>query len=893
MYFYNYRFRLPDDIQFSDPEQTSMRIDQMLNASRNLGLVRIAIDLTSPNKSISLLCKSQNAHAIESAVTQILLTQEITLCSDMEEEALWFEEEGAHNGQVFQAESIHTGGIKKKRKKIPHRFSHAPYAHSHSHSTSHEHSHEHSHGHSHEHSHEHSHGHSHEHSHGHSHGHENHWVKAALGLIWGVALLVLAIGSFNIPLLAYYAITGLTTLMTLYLGYTVYQSAWYALLEKKWDTTTLYTISTLTIVAVSIASLFIPGLPMMFEAAPLVLGFWHLGEGIEHTLIDKITRKLDVRDCVDPLVLLKGKPDIEISVKHLIPNDIILVKKGRVIPVDGVLTTEALLYTTRIDGSPELKRFKAGDEVKAGMRLADHIPSLEMRVTKTYQNSYLSLLAENIDKANEEKAPVEIFADKVLKYFIPGLLGIALLSGIIIGSVFNPALAIQCVVSVLVSACPCALSLITPLAVKIGMQKASENGIIFRNGKALQAAANIDTVVFDLNGTLTQGNVTVEALTIDDKKFLSRVALLEGQADHPLAKIIKSYIEDQGIIADEQSEITSVDQRHHSGIKGVIKGETFMIGNKDMLAANGVMQINAPYNNPENGSIYIVREKNVIGQISLIDPLREDAIATVNELKRLGKTVHICTGADRETAEKYAKLLGISKKNIFANTVGVVTRTGEISKESYIEQLKHDGYKVAMVGDAANDLTAIRHSNLGIAVQSKIGDDITQQYAGIVVQQGRLFSIATAFDIAAKTTKNIAQNFCVSLTYNSTITLVAAGLFVALGFALNPALGVALMVLESAIVLLNLYRFKEQEIVTSTSNSNSAGVDEVSEDTTFDLLNVLGYRPQPKSNLDSAGAEPFTMGYQKNPLFTPRSKEKNYSFSVNDVTSCDATCQIF
>lgn len=714
-------------------------------------------------------------------------------------------------------------------------------------------------------------------------------------------MLVLAVGSFNIPLLVYYALTGLTTLMTLYLGYTVYQSSWYALLEKKWDTTTLYTISTLTIVAVSIASMFIPGLPMMFEAAPLVLGFWHLGEGIEHTLIGKITKKLDVRDCVDPLVQLKSS-NAEISVKHLIPNDIILVKQGRVIPVDGVLTTDALLYTTRIDGSPELKRFKSGDAVKAGMRLADHIPSLEMRVTKTYQNSYLSLLAENINKADEEKAPVEVFANTVLKYFIPGLLGIALLSGIIIGSVFNPALAIQCVISVLVSACPCALSLITPLAVKIGMQKASENGIIFKNGKALQAAADIDTVVFDLNGTLTQGNVQVVQFKIDDEKLWNRVALLESKSEHPIAEIIKNHIESRGFIADDQLDIT-VDKEnpHHSGIKAVIKGkkgeeitgETFIIGNKDMLAANHITDF-GNYNNPEDGSIYIVRERKVVGQIALMDPLREDAIATVNKLKRLGKTVHICTGADRETAEKYAKILGISKKNIFANTVGVVTRTGEISKESYIEQLKHDGHKVAMVGDAANDLTAIRHSNLGIAVQSKIGDDITQQYAGIVVQQGRLFSIATAFDIAAKTKQNIIQNLCVSLTYNSTITLVAAGFFVALGFALNPALGVALMVLESAIVLMNLYRFKHQDIVTTESSNNSVEMDAVSEETTFDLLNGLGYRPQLKSSLDSVGAEPFTTGVQTKRFFSPaQPKEKNYSFPTQDVTSHDATCHIF
>lgn len=692
--------------------------------------------------------------------------------------------------------------------------------------------------------HEHEHGH---HGHHHGHQHENHWLKAILGLIWGVSLLIISIGSFNIPLIAYYIITGLTTLFTLYLGSTIYQSAWQALTQGRWDTTTLYALSTLTIVALSIASLLVPGLPMMFEAAPLVLGFWHLGEGIEHTLISTINKKLDVRDCVPPLILLKGKANQEISIKKLVPGDVIIIKQGEVIPVDGVLTEETLLYTTRINGSPHLKTFKPGDEVKAGMRLADHIPSLEMRVTQTYKNSYLSLIAKNISKAHDEKAPVEIFANKVLKYFIPGLLSVALLSGIVISSVLSPILALECVAFILVSACPCALSLITPMAVKIGMKKAAEQGIHFNHGKALQAAADIDTIVFDLNGTLTKGKTTLSALHISDQQFLEHIALLEGQSDHPVAKIIKSHIDKQAIASREHLKISAVDKSHHSGIKGIINGESFIIGNKDMLAAHQITEFNKPFDNPENGSIYIVRGTTVIGQIALNDPLRKDAIATVRQLQEMGKSVHICTGADTMYAEKYAGLLGIPKDNICANTVGAVTQSNEVSKTSYIEQLKLSGRKVAMVGDATNDITAIAYSDIGIAVESKIGDVTTQQHAGIVVQQGLLFPIATAFDVARKTKDNIVQNLIVSLTYNSAITLAGAGLFVILGFALNPAIGAALMVLESTLVLANLYRFKQQDIVSAATNSNTMQTDSTDlACSTSKALNALNYDKQPE-----------------------------------------------
>lgn len=824
---YNYRVQLSDDAVRSNSEAQIQQSVFEIEGANELELIRVATNFKTSKKTISLLSRAKDSKLFRSKLFTLLLSKGIRVNNNIEAEEL--KEEAQQD--------------------------HEHHCHGHGHSHGHEHEHEHEHQCSHTHQHDSSNhekkptkesNHTHAHDHGHAHNHENHWLKAGVGLVFGVGLLILSLASLNIPLIAYYIITGLTTLVSLYLGKNVYLSAWNALRQKKWDTSTLYTISTAAIVIVSIVSLFIPGLPMMCEAAPLVLGFWHLGEGIEHTLIGEINNKLDVRDCLPPLVRLrKGHLEQEISIKQLIPNDIIFINSGQVIPVDGRLIKSTFLYTTRIDGSPELKEFKAGDLVKAGMSVAEHTDALEMQVTKTYQNSYLSLIAKNIKKANTEKAPVEIFANKVLKYFIPGLIGVALISGLVIGLVFTPALAIQCVVAVLVSACPCALSLITPMAVKIGMKKASENGVHFNNGKALQAAANIDTVVFDLNGTLTKGEIEVSQFAISEPQYLRHFALLEAQSSHPAAKIIKSYIETKNPLTTDVLTLSSVDKSHHSGLKGMINGEQFMVGNKDMLAANGITHVPEPYHNPNNGAVYLVRGSTVIGQINLADPLRDDAVATVKELQRLGKTVHICTGADQATAERFAAELGIAKEHIAANTVGAVSKPGEISKDSYIQQLKRKGHKVSMVGDAANDLTAIAYSDVGVAVKSAIGDDITQKQAGIVVQKGLLFPIASAFDTAAKTKSNIFQNLAVSLTYNSIITLVAAGLFVALGFTLNPALGVALMVIESTIVLANLYRFKKQNIVSSAPCSPVEKVEEP-ESTTSKILHALGFSPKAK-----------------------------------------------
>lgn len=853
-----YRFHLleSESMNVLDKDESTKEYQQILDSAQGLGIVRTALDLYSPNKSISILCQSNEDLAIQQAqLTEYLLSNKIpvstTIDSEVFEEEKHCDENHHHDGHQGHHHSPH------------HDHHHGYHDHHHGGKKGHKH-------HNHHHSSKKGHNHDH-HGHHHDHPHDNHWFKAALGLVWGIGLLIISLASFNIPMIAYYIMTGLSALMTLYLGRSVYLSAWKALREKRWDMTTLYSISTLAIVVVSILSTFVPGLPLMFETAPLVLGFWHLGEGIEHTLLEKINTKMDVRDCLSPSVRLKNSPDKESPITTLIPNDVIIIKSNEVIPVDGVLTHSALLYTTRIDGSPYLKEFKAGDAVKAGMSLAEHIPTLELRVSKTYQNSYLSSIAQNINQAHNEKAPVERFANKILKYFVPGLLAVAVISGIVIGAVFNPALAIQCVISVLVSACPCTLSLITPLAVKIGMKKAAEKGIHFKNGVALQAAADIDTVVFDLNGTLTQGEVSVKEIHIADKKLLASIALLEHHSNHPIAKIIKTYIEQQGITVDPLQEVAGVDQSHHSGIKGVIQGETYMIGNKDMLRANGITQIGSPYDNPENGSIYIVRGTSVIGQINLTDPLRKDAIATVKQLKALGKNVqiHICTGADKATAERYAQLLDIPSQNICANAVGVATEPGEVSKTGYITQLKRKGLKVAMVGDAANDIAAIASAHIGIAVKSSIGDTLTEQHAGIVVQKGLLFPIATAFDASKKTKRNIFQNLFVSLTYNSVITLVAAGLFVALGFTLNPALGIALMVLESAIVLANVYRLKQKALLSKSTMDNKPSNEEPIEETTSKVLHSLGYQHQPEQSVEVIDEpSPVVSGVYATPFFS-------------------------
>ncbi len=693
-----------------------------------------------------------------------------------------------------------------------------------------------------------------------------HKKKGIFGIAWGVGLFVLSIFSGNLPGLGNSLTTIATAVATLYCGKEVYEKAF---TSKKLNMSSLYTISTLTIVGISILSFFIPGLPSMCEAAPLILGLWHIGEVIEHSLKKKVEKQLDIRDCAPKKVSLIGAKNVksEVSVCNLIPNDIIIVPKGKVIPVDGeLLDDEVNLYTHRINGNCMPNIFKKGTTVLAGMQLPDDQESIRIRVRQTFQRSYLSRVAENIKDASKQKAPIEILTNKVLKYFVPGLLATAVISGIIIGILFNPPLAIQCAISVLVSACPCALSLVTPLAVKIGMNKAAEKGVNFKNGKTLQAAADINTVVFDLNGTLTRGKPKVTGYKIFNKniskeKFFQYIEKLESVSKRPLAKIIHEFVARKDLTKLPPLNIQNIDESHHAGIRAKIDGEEFIIGNNEILAKNHII-----VKNPSVGAIYLVKGKEVIGQITVLDPLRNDAKRTIKELRNQGKTIHLCTGADDVTAKYYANVLGIDHNH-------VKSHCKDTEKTEYITKLRNDGLKVAMIGDAINDAAAIRNSHFGIAMKSSLGDEITEQQAGAVVKNN-LMPIVTAFEVAKQTKRNIWQNLMISLTYNSTITLVAAGLFVALGFALNPAIGIALVVVETTLVLANAYRFKNQ-IVSKIENDTSQNAEISNEKSTHSRLSHV-FSPTVKKKLKP--------DLEKNPITNSKNSElKLFSKSKDSV----------
>lgn len=651
----------------------------------------------------------------------------------------------------------------------------------------------------------------------------SHWFQGILGLVAGISLLVLSMVFPALPLGVMIAMGVVSVILTLVLGARSYYHAVHKLIKARTLTMdALFTISTLTVIAVSIAAFFVPWLPMMLEAGLLIFGFRHIGLAIEESLKRKMTLDKKFQQMLPPEVKI-CHPDEAVETRSLhtvAEGDVLWIRAGDLIPVDGICLSEgAYIHDTIKTGSINERPLAAGEVLISGMRLHKNSMPIRLQATKSAAFSYLARLDQNIVLSNREKAPIQETTARILQYFIPGVMALALITGIVLGILFPPALAIQCAVAILVSACPCTLGLVVPLAVKIGMHKAAAGGVQFKSAKELQAADDIDVVVFDLNGTLTEGAPVVSRFVsinedMDERSLLAYAVAMERHSKHPVANAVRQYASLQRVQAlatENESE-----QSHHAGLRHQFDEDVWLIGNADMMRAEGVhyetlaasMALQAG-----ESVVYITRNGRVLGYFVLSDQLRPEAQQTIHALKKLGKQVHICTGADEATAIRYADMLGIPPERVASACIGMAEHEGDRGKNTYIQNLKNQGLRVAMIGDADNDSLALSNCDFGIAVASASSSDMTRQQAGAVIQDGSLLPVATAFVVARQTVTNIKRNLFFSLGYNLlALTLAVVLPAVIVGFTFGPGLGVAFMVLQMVVILLIAWRFKKQPL---------------------------------------------------------------------------------
>jgi len=571
-----------------------------------------------------------------------------------------------------------------------------------------------------------------------------HVLKGLLSLTLGCGMLALGfIG--GISTFAMYLIASLSTVATLYVGADTFKEAYKKLIyTKKLTMDSLFSLSAIAALGTSIVALLVPtaGLPLLFDSALLIFGFRHIGKAIEEKAKTKIIEGLNFRSRVLPFIEI-SESDVKAPVNKLKPGHIIVVRPGQIIPVDCEIqeiiggAETILIYDTIVTGDTLPTVVGKTQKLLAGIKLAEGNPSLRLKVIRPAAQSYLAHLDQNITEARKEKAEYEDRVEKIMQYFIPIVLGIASLVGLFVGCFFTPVMAIKSAITILVSACPCTLGFIVPLSIKLGIAKAAALGAQFKNGKVLQAADEIDTVVFDLNGTLTQGKPEIKAFHLDTNEkrnknfYLKIIQQLEKNSQHPIGKAIKDYVSKS--VNSSTLEINAKLQA--TGVTGNMDGHCYVLGNKTLMDHH-LITLTKNKKNSNTYLIYFARDNQVIGYFEIVDPLRKDAIPIVNSLQATGKNVYLCTGADKSTALVYAKQLHIPAANVMAKCKGSLKfseKTNQKSKPEFIQNLIDSGKKVAMVGDAGNDVIAMEKANIGISVQSKTLDEITQNNASVVI----------------------------------------------------------------------------------------------------------------------------------------------------------------
>lgn len=508
------------------------------------------------------------------------------------------------------------------------------------------------------------------------------------------------------------------------------------------------------------------------------------------------------------IVLQEGK-EIEKEIEEVKVGDIIIVRPGEKIAVDGVVT-EGLsdIDESMVTGeSLPVERKKDDQVIGATINISG---TLKFRATKIGKDTFLSQIIKMVEDAQGSKAPIQKLADIVASYFVPAVIGIAFLSFIlwmIFGSNHSFSFAIIRFVSVLVIACPCALGLATPTAIIVGTGKGAENGILIRDAQSLETAYKLNTIVFDKTGTLTKGEPVVTDIFIIKNKYISTenellfyAASAELRSEHPLGRAIVKKAVAQNIELTEPEGFKTVSGK---GIRAVVNGFQINKGNYGFMKELGVDLENS-VNDIENlglqGKTPVILSINqqAAGIIAVADELKENAVEVISALKKIGLKVIMLTGDNKNTAEHIAGLAGVDE------TMAEVL-PGD--KAGRIKELQNQKNIVAMVGDGINDAPALAQADIGIALGT--GTDIALEAGSVALISGDLSGVLKTIKLSRNTIRVVKQNLFWAFIYNIILIPVAAGaLYPAFGILINPMFGAAAMAFSSISVISNSLRLK-------------------------------------------------------------------------------------
>ncbi len=549
-------------------------------------------------------------------------------------------------------------------------------------------------------------------------------------------------------------------------------------------------------VAYSTASIFSGG-DYYFDGAIMIFTFVSLGKYIESRVKKKAFDSIGefMRLIPDTAEVERGSGVYTIPVSEISAGDIVIVKEGGTVPIDGIIVEGSASFDTSAI---------TGESLPCDLSLWDEVVSSSVNLSGYVKIEALSVggdrivdkIASLMEEASATKAPIARFADKVSKYFVPTVIGIAIITGIchlIFGNASN---AINHAVSVLVVSCPCALGLATPAAVMASVGKGASKGILIKNAAALEETGRATTVIFDKTGTVTTGKLTVTEIHSSNENVLAKYAAsIEALSSHPTASAIMSHFKNEK--PEKVSDFSTIAGR---GVEGYIEEngskKRIIGGNLKFMEENG---IKIPEIHSAGKTIlYFALEKEYLGAISLSDVPREDAKESISLLKKMGLNVIMLSGDNEEAVKDIADKTGIEnyKFSLLPS-----------DKEKYIRELKEKGEKVIMVGDGTNDAPSLISANVGIAVSS--GTDISVEAADIVTMSESLSKISSAVKLGKNALSVIKQNLFWALLYNSLCIPIAAGIIPFI--QMSPAFAAASMSLSSICVVSNALtlRFKK------------------------------------------------------------------------------------
>lgn len=600
----------------------------------------------------------------------------------------------------------------------------------------------------------------------------------------------------------------------------LYKATWSGLKNRAASMDTLIIFGTTAAYVYSVPFVFFPeqlmklGLPMAmyFDTAAVVIALILLGRYLEARAKERtggaIKKLLNLQAVTARVV--RGEDEIDIPLHDVVVGDVIRVRPGEKVPVDGViLSGESFVDESMITGESmpvqkEIHDFVIGATInKQGTFL--------YTATKVGADTLLSHIVRMVTDAQASRAPIQRLADVISGYFVPLVLMLSVATFVIWYDLGNPVMALTNMIAVLVIACPCALGLATPTALIVAVGKGADKGILIKNAQSLEIAHNVSVVVFDKTGTLTNGKpVVTDIYKRPDTKYsetgvLGIAASLESGSEHPLGEAIVNKARSENVDIAKATDFRSISGK---GIRGSVINKTFVLGNRALMKENKIavseFEEKAQSFEREGKTVmFLGRLKKVIGIIAVADTIKKDSIKAVHKLKEAGISVWMITGDNERTAQQIANEVGIT--NVLS---GVMPQEKAQKVVALKEQNKSQA--VAFVGDGVNDAPALASADVGIALGT--GTDVAIESAGITLLSHDLQSVSSALSLSRHTMRVIKQNLFWAFGYNIVLIPVAAGVLVPFGITLSPAVAAFAMAASSVSVVTNSLRLKSVKI---------------------------------------------------------------------------------